>query len=59
MFGLLIKSMFTHCISYFPDAMINQHNQKQFKKGFFLSLGARGIESIMARKALQQEQKGV
>lgn len=37
MFGVLIKSMFTHCISYFPDAMINQHNQKQFKKGFILS----------------------
>lgn len=36
MFGLLIKYVFTHCISYFPDAIINQHNQKQFKKGFIL-----------------------
>lgn len=36
MFGLLIKSMFAHCISYFPDAIINQHNQKQFKIGFIL-----------------------
>lgn len=36
MFGLLIKSAFTHCISYFPDAIINQHNQKQCKKGFIL-----------------------